>query len=139
MALGRAACAGPAVPGALCRELPLGTGCAESNQPCAEWILLSAEARIPVVEQLMKRNRGEIRVPKGITLAPLYMSRNLFQLLHLAILMKKTEGDVYLMRMGSLLCDAANFGLAISTGFMVQNMMILVTVPKLKDGDDVMQ
>jgi hypothetical protein len=68
-----------------------------------------------------------------------YMSRNLFQLLHLAILMKKTEGDVYLMRMGSLLCDAANFGLAISTGFMVQNMMILVTVPKLKDGDDVMQ
>jgi hypothetical protein len=49
MALGRAACAGPAVPGVLCRELPLGTGCAESNQPCAEWILLSAEARIPVV------------------------------------------------------------------------------------------
>jgi hypothetical protein len=52
--------------------------------------------------------------------------------------MMKTEGDVYLMRMGSLLCDAANFGLVISTGFMVQNMMILVTVPKLRDGDDVM-
>jgi hypothetical protein len=49
VALGRAACAGPAVPGALCRELPLGTGCAESNEPCAEWFLLSAEARIPVV------------------------------------------------------------------------------------------
>jgi hypothetical protein len=37
------------VPGALCRELPLGTGCAESKQPCAERIALSAEARIPVV------------------------------------------------------------------------------------------
>jgi hypothetical protein len=46
---GRAAFAGPAVPGALCRELPLGTGCAESNQACAERIALSAQARIPVV------------------------------------------------------------------------------------------
>jgi hypothetical protein len=45
-ALGRAACAGPAVPG----ELPLGTGCAESEQPCAERIALSAEARIQVVK-----------------------------------------------------------------------------------------
>jgi hypothetical protein len=35
--------------GALCRELPLGTGCAESNQPCAERIALSTEARIPVL------------------------------------------------------------------------------------------
>jgi hypothetical protein len=47
---GRAAFAGPAVPGALCRELPLGTGCAESNQACAERIALSAQARIPVVK-----------------------------------------------------------------------------------------
>jgi hypothetical protein len=31
-------------------ELPLGTGCAESEQPCAERIALSAEARIPVVK-----------------------------------------------------------------------------------------
>jgi hypothetical protein len=37
------------LPGALRRELPLGTGCAESYQPCAERIALSAEARIPVV------------------------------------------------------------------------------------------
>jgi hypothetical protein len=37
------------VPGALCRELPLGTGCAESKRPCAEWVRLSAEAPIPVV------------------------------------------------------------------------------------------
>jgi hypothetical protein len=44
----RAAFAGPAVPGALCRELPLGTGCAESNQACAERIALSAQARIPL-------------------------------------------------------------------------------------------
>jgi hypothetical protein len=49
VALGRAACAGPAVPGALCRELPLGTGCAERIQPCAEWVRLSAQASIPVV------------------------------------------------------------------------------------------
>jgi hypothetical protein len=37
------------VPGALCRELPLGTGCAESKRPYAEWVRLSAEAPIPVV------------------------------------------------------------------------------------------
>jgi hypothetical protein len=49
LAHGRAAFAGPAVPGALCRDLPLGTGCVESNQACAERIALSAEARIPVV------------------------------------------------------------------------------------------
>jgi hypothetical protein len=52
VALGRAACAGPAVPGALCRELPLGTGCAESKQPCAEWVQLSTQRSIPVVQQL---------------------------------------------------------------------------------------
>jgi hypothetical protein len=49
LAHGRAAFAGPAVPGALCRELPLGTGCAESKRPYAEWVRLSAEAPIPVV------------------------------------------------------------------------------------------
>jgi hypothetical protein len=49
VALGRAACAGLVVPGALCRELPLGTGYAESIQPCAEWVRLSAQAWIPVV------------------------------------------------------------------------------------------
>jgi hypothetical protein len=49
LALGRAASAGPVVPGALCRELRLGTGCAESNQLCAKRIALSAEVRIPVV------------------------------------------------------------------------------------------
>jgi hypothetical protein len=49
LAHGRAAFAGPAVPRALCRELPLGTGCAESNQACAERIALSAQARISVV------------------------------------------------------------------------------------------
>jgi hypothetical protein len=52
VAPGRAACAGPAVPGALCRELPLGTGYAESKQPCAEWVRLSAEAPIPVVSSI---------------------------------------------------------------------------------------
>jgi hypothetical protein len=55
LAHGRAAFAGPVVPGALCRELPLGTGCAESNQACAERITLSAHARIPVVERDPKR------------------------------------------------------------------------------------
>jgi hypothetical protein len=42
VAHGRAAFAGPAVPGALCREFPLGRGCAER-------IALSVEAQIPVV------------------------------------------------------------------------------------------
>jgi hypothetical protein len=54
LALGTGLCAGPAVPGALCRELPLGTGCAESIQPCAEWVRLSAEAPIPVVLPIVK-------------------------------------------------------------------------------------
>jgi hypothetical protein len=45
----RAAFAGPAVPRALCWEFPLGTGCAQSNQAYAERIVLSAQARIPVV------------------------------------------------------------------------------------------
>jgi hypothetical protein len=44
------------VPGALCRELPLGTGCAESKQPCAERIALSAEAQIPVVTCVIYSN-----------------------------------------------------------------------------------
>jgi hypothetical protein len=52
LAHGRAAFVGPAVPGALCRELPLGTGCAESNQACAERIALSAQAQIPVVASI---------------------------------------------------------------------------------------
>jgi hypothetical protein len=43
------------VPGALCRELPLGTGCAESKRPYAEWVRLSAEAPIPVVAQTSLR------------------------------------------------------------------------------------
>jgi hypothetical protein len=41
--------AGSALPGALCRELPLGKGYVESIQPCAEWVRLSAQASIPVV------------------------------------------------------------------------------------------
>lgn len=48
--------------------------------------------------------------------------------------MKHTEGHEW---MGSVLYDVACFGLAISTGFLVQNIVILVTVPKVKDGDDV--
>jgi hypothetical protein len=49
LALGRGLCAGPAVPCGLCRELPLGTGCAESIGACAERSLLSAKPQIPVV------------------------------------------------------------------------------------------
>ena len=53
--------------------------------------------------------------------------------------MKSTEGHGSLMWMGSVLYDVVCFGLAISTSFMVQNLVILVTVPMVKDGDDVMQ
>jgi hypothetical protein len=42
LALGKEPFAGPAVPGGLCREFPLSTGCAESNS-------LSAKPWIPVV------------------------------------------------------------------------------------------
>jgi hypothetical protein len=49
LALGRGLFVGPAVPCGLCRELPLGTGCAESIGACAERSLLSAKPQIPVV------------------------------------------------------------------------------------------
>jgi hypothetical protein len=49
VALGKEPFAGPAVPSGLCREFPLGTGCAESIQACAERSLLSAQPQIPVV------------------------------------------------------------------------------------------
>jgi hypothetical protein len=49
VALGKGLFAGPAVPSGLCREFPLGTGCAESNWACAERSSLSAQAQIPVV------------------------------------------------------------------------------------------
>jgi hypothetical protein len=47
--LGKEAFAGPAEPSGLCREFPLGTGCAESIWACAEWSSLSAQPQIPVV------------------------------------------------------------------------------------------
>ena len=53
--------------------------------------------------------------------------------------MKSTEGHGSLMWMGSVLYDVACFGLAIITSCSVQNLVILVIVPKMKDGDDVMQ
>jgi hypothetical protein len=41
--------AGPAVPSAMCREFPLGKGCAESKGACAESISLLAKAANLVV------------------------------------------------------------------------------------------
>jgi hypothetical protein len=49
VALSKEAFAGPAVPSGLCREFPLGTGCAESVRACAERSSLSAQPHIPVV------------------------------------------------------------------------------------------
>jgi hypothetical protein len=43
VALGREAFAGPAAPRALCREFPLGTGCAERDWVFAKSIALSAK------------------------------------------------------------------------------------------------
>jgi hypothetical protein len=48
-ALGTELFAGPVVPSALCRELPLGRGCAERIVACAESNSLSAKPWIPVV------------------------------------------------------------------------------------------
>jgi hypothetical protein len=47
--LGTELFAGPAVPSGLCREFPVGTGCAKSIQACAERSLLSTQPQIPVV------------------------------------------------------------------------------------------
>jgi hypothetical protein len=52
LALGKELFAGQAVPSALCRELPLGTGSAEGNRPCAESISLSAKPVNPVVNNI---------------------------------------------------------------------------------------
>jgi hypothetical protein len=49
VALGKGLFACPAVPRALCRELPLGRACAEWKPSCAESLLLSAQAANPVV------------------------------------------------------------------------------------------
>jgi hypothetical protein len=43
VALGKEAFAGPAAPRALCREFPLGTGCAERDWVFAKSIALSAK------------------------------------------------------------------------------------------------
>jgi hypothetical protein len=48
-ALGTELFAGPTVPSALCRELPLGRGCAERIPACAKSKSLSAKPWIPVV------------------------------------------------------------------------------------------
>jgi hypothetical protein len=49
VALGKGLFAGPAVTSGLCREFPLGTGCAESNRAGAERSSLSAQVQISVV------------------------------------------------------------------------------------------
>jgi hypothetical protein len=49
-ALGIELFAGLTVPSALCRELPLGRGCAERIPACAESTSLSAMPWIPVVK-----------------------------------------------------------------------------------------
>jgi hypothetical protein len=64
--LGKEAFAGPAVPSGLCREFPLGTGCAESIWVCAEWSSLSAQPQIPVMHTsaapIMRRARMKVWV-----------------------------------------------------------------------------
>jgi hypothetical protein len=55
VALGKGLFDGPAVPRALCRELPLGRSCAEWKPSCAESMLLSAQAANPVVSAGIER------------------------------------------------------------------------------------
>jgi hypothetical protein len=50
LALGIGLFVGPAVPSGLCREFPLGAGCAESTRACAERSSLSAQPQISVVK-----------------------------------------------------------------------------------------
>ncbi|KAJ1268433.1 hypothetical protein BS78_07G134700 [Paspalum vaginatum] len=91
-------------------------------------------------EQLPESNEAQLRLPKGFSLVPISMSSHLCQLLHLAILMKHSEGEGSRLRtMESLLYDVACFGLAVNAGFLLQNIAIMVTVPKVQETNGMMQ
>ncbi|TVU05975.1 hypothetical protein EJB05_49162, partial [Eragrostis curvula] len=59
--------------------------------------------------------------------------------MHLAITMKRSEEGSQMWRVGCVLYDVASLGLAISTICLVRNLVIIVAVPRVKDGDNLMQ
>lgn len=79
-------------------------------------------------------------LPEGFNLAPFYMPSPLCQLMCTAVMMKRADEEgSFMWRVGSVLVDVAWFGIAVTNGFLFQNLVILVTVPRVaKDEHDVM-
>ncbi|KAL6661491.1 hypothetical protein ACP70R_000875 [Stipagrostis hirtigluma subsp. patula] len=87
-------------------------------------------------EELPERNRPQL--PKGVKLAPLFALPSLLQLMNLAIIMLLHQEGSLMWRVGSVLFDVARLGIAvIGALFGVPNVFILVTIPRVKDGDNV--
>ncbi|KAK3123424.1 hypothetical protein QOZ80_8AG0630590 [Eleusine coracana subsp. coracana] len=60
-------------------------------------------------------------------------------LCHAIVMQLRHEEGSFMWRVGSVLFDVAHLGIAVVVAFWgVRNIVILVTVPRVKDGDDVM-
>ncbi|KAK3123423.1 hypothetical protein QOZ80_8AG0630580 [Eleusine coracana subsp. coracana] len=81
-----------------------------------------------------KRNREQPLLLKGFKLAALYTSAPLCQLMCIAVTMKRSEEGSLTWRVGSVLYDVTCLGFAVSTAFLVRNLVFLVMVPRVKDG-----
>ncbi|TVU05958.1 hypothetical protein EJB05_49149 [Eragrostis curvula] len=108
----------------------------EKAMPASKHIISVASAN----DQLPERNRAQLRLPKGFNLTSLYACVPLFKLLYLGTVMQlRHEEGSFMWRVGYALFDVAHLGIAIIVAFWgVRNLVILVTVPRTEDGDDVM-
>ncbi|CAO2201782.1 unnamed protein product [Urochloa humidicola] len=100
-------------------------------------IMMEASA----TEQRPERKGAQNLLPKGISLTPFYAVFPLIKLLELAVKMQlfHEEGSLG-WRVGSVLLDVVWLGFAIiSGGFCVRFMVILVTIPRVKEGNTDMQ
>ncbi|KAK3121707.1 hypothetical protein QOZ80_8BG0659310 [Eleusine coracana subsp. coracana] len=108
----------------------------EKALPASKHVVTMASAN----EQLPERNRAPLQLPKGVKVAPLFALVPLFELqCHAIVMQLRHEEGSFMWRVGSVLSDVAHLGIAIIIAFWgVRNMVILVTVPRVKDEDDVM-
>ncbi|CAL4998702.1 unnamed protein product [Urochloa decumbens] len=100
-------------------------------------IIMEASA----TEQRPERKGVQNLLPKGISLTPFYAIYPLLKLLELAVKMQlfHEEGSLG-WRVGSVFLDVVWLGFAIITGvFGVRFMVILVTIPRVKEGNTDMQ
>ncbi|KAL6596204.1 hypothetical protein ACP70R_047568 [Stipagrostis hirtigluma subsp. patula] len=109
----------------------------EREKPASNHIPTAASTN----EQLPKRNRAHPLLPKGVKLAPFYAFVPTLQLMSLAIRIQLDHEEGSLMwSVGSVLFDVAHLGFAVLVGFFcVRNMVILLTVPRVKVEDNEMQ